>query len=183
MSSLRSHIAHHAALRSTEDPLYHLISLGLANWEGRNLVADSVVDGLHLAATLAERLLTLHKGMVLKISTLAHQAQTLASSLDLLTTFHSERLGHLESRCFEMDWEMGEMRVRMMELEMAWEQQDLPSSLGYISLEEVVEESEVLVEGRVEEEELGMDEEGLWSPNSSDHAILALIPDASAFPA
>ncbi|KAF9643408.1 hypothetical protein BDM02DRAFT_3191682 [Thelephora ganbajun] len=104
------------------DPIHHLISLGLANWEGCNLTADSAIDGLHLATTLAEWLLTLHEGVVLNISTLTHQAHTLASSLDLLTTFHSERLGRLESCCFEMDREMGEMWVQMMELELAWEQ-------------------------------------------------------------
>ncbi|KAF9643234.1 hypothetical protein BDM02DRAFT_3132565 [Thelephora ganbajun] len=121
-------------------------------------------------------------GMVLEVSTLARQAQTLASSLDLLTTFHSERLGCLESRCFEMDQEMREMRVWMMELELAWEQRDQPSSSGYVSLEDAAGEGDIMVEEGVEEEELRVDEEGMWSPNSSDCAVLALIPDASAFP-
>ncbi|KAF9642579.1 hypothetical protein BDM02DRAFT_3193002 [Thelephora ganbajun] len=164
------------------DPIHHLISLGLADWEGRNLVADSAVDGLRLATTLAKRLLTLHEGVVLDVSTLARQAQTLASSLDLLTTFHSKRLGCLESRCFEMDREMGEMRVRMMELELAWEQRDQLLSSGYISLEDAVREDGVVVEEGVEEEEMEIGEEDLWSPNSSDCAVLALVLDASALP-
>ncbi|KAF9644360.1 hypothetical protein BDM02DRAFT_3190689 [Thelephora ganbajun] len=131
---------------------------------------------------MAKRLLTLHEGMVLEASTLAHQAQTLASSLDLLTTFHSERLGCLESRCFEMDQEMWEMWVRMMELELAWERRDQPLSSGYVSLEDAVGEGEVVVEERTEEEEVEMNEEGLWSLNSSDRAVLALVPDNLAFP-
>ncbi|KAF9643820.1 hypothetical protein BDM02DRAFT_3191154 [Thelephora ganbajun] len=175
MSSHRSHVARHASLGSTVDPLHGLISLGLVDWDGRNQLADSAIDGMRLAATLAERLLTLHEGLALEVSTLARQAQTLASSLDLLTAFHSERSGRLESRCFEMDREMGEMRVRMMELELAWERRDQPQSSGYVSLEESVGEG-------VGEEEMEVGGEGLWSPNSSDHAVLALIPDASAFP-
>ncbi|KAF9642803.1 hypothetical protein BDM02DRAFT_3192660, partial [Thelephora ganbajun] len=243
MSSHRSHVACHAALGSTVDPLHGLISLGLVDWDGRNQAADSAVDGLHLATTLAERLLTLHEGVVLEISslarqgqalassldllivahnerlgrlesrcfeqerelgelrvrmlelelaweqwefqassgyasvvsTLARQAQTLASSLDLLTSFHSKRLGRLKSHCFEMDREMGELRVQMMELELAWEQRNEPSSSGYISLEDGV-----VVEEGVVGEEMEMGEEGLWSPTSSDRAILALVPDAPA---
>ncbi|KAF9642756.1 hypothetical protein BDM02DRAFT_3192726 [Thelephora ganbajun] len=97
MSSLRSHVARRFTLRSTVDPIHTLISLGLTDWDGRNSAADSAIDGICLAATLAECLLTLHEGMVLEVSTLARQAQTLASSLDLLTTFHSERLGRLKS--------------------------------------------------------------------------------------
>ncbi|KAF9642217.1 hypothetical protein BDM02DRAFT_3193673 [Thelephora ganbajun] len=112
------------------DLLHGLISLGLINWDGCNQAADSAIDGMRLAATLAERLLTLHKEVVLEVSTLARQAQMLASSLDLLTTFHSERLGRLKSCCFEMDHEMGEMWVRMMELELTWERRDQQSSSG-----------------------------------------------------
>ncbi|KAF9643772.1 hypothetical protein BDM02DRAFT_3132194 [Thelephora ganbajun] len=47
---------------------------------------------------------------------------------------------------------------------------------GNMMVEEGVEE------GRMEEEEFREDEERLWSPNSSDCVVLALIPDASAFP-
>ncbi|KAF9641885.1 hypothetical protein BDM02DRAFT_3194345 [Thelephora ganbajun] len=155
MSSLHSHVTHHAVLGSTRDPLHALISLGLANWDGHNLASNSAVD------------------VVLEVSTLAHQAQMLVSSLDLLTTFHPKCLGHLESCCFEMDWEMGEMQVQMMELEMAWEQQEIQASSGYISLMDEVGE---------EEGELEMDEEGLWSPTSSNHTVLTLVPDGSAFP-
>ncbi|KAF9642268.1 hypothetical protein BDM02DRAFT_3133202 [Thelephora ganbajun] len=57
-----------------------------------------------------------------------------------------------------------------------------PASSGYVSAageEVVVEEG---VGERVAEEEIEMDEEGLWSPSSSDRAVLALIPDSSAFP-
>ncbi|KAF9643775.1 hypothetical protein BDM02DRAFT_3191238 [Thelephora ganbajun] len=183
MSSHRSHVARCVALGSTVDPLHGLISLGLVDWDGRNQLADSAIDGMCLAAILAEQLLTLHEEVVLKVSTLARQAQTLASSLDLLTTFHSERLGRLESRCFEMDREMGEMRVQMMELELAWERRDVPSSSSYVSVEDAGEEGDVMVGERMEEEkEVETYEDGLWSPNSSDCAILALVPDAPAFP-
>ncbi|KAF9643567.1 hypothetical protein BDM02DRAFT_3132346 [Thelephora ganbajun] len=100
----------------------------------------------------------------------------LASSLDLLVTAHNDRLGHLESRCFEQERELGELRVRMLELELAWEQRALQASLEYASAagEGVVMGEEEVVEGGIEEEEAEMDEEGLWSPNSSDRAVLAL---------
>ncbi|KAF9648384.1 hypothetical protein BDM02DRAFT_3129084 [Thelephora ganbajun] len=169
MSSHRSHVARRAALGSTVDPLHGLISLGLINWDGRNQLADSAVNGMHLATVLAKWLLTLHEEVVLEVSTLARQ--------------------------------MGEMRVWMMELELAWERMEFQTlSLGYISAggeevglveegieEEVVEEEVGLDEGVEEgleegEEEVEMGEEGLWSPNSSDRAILALVPDSSVFP-
>ncbi|KAF9642548.1 hypothetical protein BDM02DRAFT_3133013 [Thelephora ganbajun] len=81
----------------------------------------------------------------------------LASSLDLVTVAHNERLGRLESRCFEQERELGELRVRMLELELAWEQRELPASSGYISAageEVVVEEG---VGERVAEEEIEME--------------------------
>ncbi|KAF9642305.1 hypothetical protein BDM02DRAFT_3133175 [Thelephora ganbajun] len=168
-----------AALGSTVDPLHGLISLGLVDWDGRNQLADSAIDGMRLAATLAERLLTLHEGLALEVSTLARQAQMLASSLDLVTTAHNERLGRLESRCFEQERELGEMRVRMLELELAWERMEFrASSSSYVSADG---EGEASMEGGVEEE-VDMGEEGLWSPNSSDRAVLALVPNSSTFP-
>ncbi|KAF9642060.1 hypothetical protein BDM02DRAFT_3193997 [Thelephora ganbajun] len=160
-----------------------LISLGLTDWDGRNLLSNTSIDGVRLAAALAECLLTLHEGVVLDVSTLARQAQQLTSSLDLLTTFHSERLGCLEGQCFELDWELGELQVHMMELELAWEWWDAQVSLGYVSVEDVVGEGEVIVEEEnTGEENFGMDEEQLWSPSSSNRTVLALIPDTSAFP-
>ncbi|KAF9643037.1 hypothetical protein BDM02DRAFT_3132696 [Thelephora ganbajun] len=108
----------------------------------------------------------------------------LASSLDLVTVAHNKRLGRLESCCFEQERELGEMRVRMLELELAWERMEFQAlSLGYVSAGggEVALVGEGIEEERVEEE-VGMDEEGLWSLNSSDHAVLALVPDSSAFP-
>ncbi|KAF9642123.1 hypothetical protein BDM02DRAFT_3133310 [Thelephora ganbajun] len=184
MSSHRSHVARRASLGSTVDPLHGLISLGLVDWDGRNQMADSAIDGTRLAAALAERLLTLHEGVALEVSTLARQAQMLASSLDLVTTTHNERLGRLESRCFDQERELGEMRVRMLELELAWERMEFRmSSSGYVSApgEEVALMEEGEEEERVEEE-VDMGEEGLWSPNSSDRAVLALVPDSSVFP-
>ncbi|KAF9642312.1 hypothetical protein BDM02DRAFT_3193505 [Thelephora ganbajun] len=177
MSLHRSHIARHAALGSTVDPLHGLISLGLVDWDGCNQVADSAIDGIRLAATLAEWLLTLHEGVAL-------EAQMLASSLDLVTVAHNERLGRLESHCFEQEQELGEMRVRMLELELAWERQEFQVSSGYASAvgEEAALVEEGMEEGRVEEEELMEGEDGLWSPNSSDRAVLALMPDSFVFP-
>ncbi|KAF9641964.1 hypothetical protein BDM02DRAFT_3194170 [Thelephora ganbajun] len=170
MSSLRSHVACRAALGSTCDPLMSLISLGLADWDGRNLLSEASINGVYLAAALAECLLTLHEGVVLEVSTLARQVHQLASSLDLLTTFHSERLGCLEGWCFELDQELGEL-------------QDAQVSSGYISVEDAVGEGEAIVEeGNTGEENFGMDEERLWSPSSSDCAVLTLVPDTSAFP-
>ncbi|KAF9642751.1 hypothetical protein BDM02DRAFT_3192736 [Thelephora ganbajun] len=149
----------------------------------RNLLSNASIDGVRLAVALAERLLTLHEGVVLEVSTLACQAQQLASSLDLLTTFHSKRLGHLEGWCFELDWELGELQVHMMELELAWERWDALVSSGYVSLEDVSGENEVVVEEEhIGEESFEMDEEQLWSPSSSDRAVLALVPDTPAFP-
>ncbi|KAF9643085.1 hypothetical protein BDM02DRAFT_3192234 [Thelephora ganbajun] len=62
----------------------------------------------------------------------------------------------------------------MEELELAWEQQGLQASLGYTSaVEEGVDKGVVeMQEGYVEE-----DEERLWFSNSSNRAVLALIPD------
>ncbi|KAF9650359.1 hypothetical protein BDM02DRAFT_3185398 [Thelephora ganbajun] len=183
MSSLQSHVACHAALGSTRDPLMSLISLGLADWDGRNLLSNASIDSVCLAAALAERLLTLHEGVSLEVSTLARQAQQLMSSLDLLTTFHSKRLGHLEGWCFELDQELGEMWVHMMELELAWERCDVQISLGYVSVEDGIEDGDVIVEeGGGGGDTIKLDEEHLWSPSSSDCAILALIPEASVFP-
>ncbi|KAF9642238.1 hypothetical protein BDM02DRAFT_3193622 [Thelephora ganbajun] len=71
------------------------------------------------------------------------------------------------------------------ELELAWEQMEFRASSGYASAvgEEVASREGGVEEERVEEEEeVEMGEEGLWSPNSSDRAILALVPDAPAFP-
>ncbi|KAF9641841.1 hypothetical protein BDM02DRAFT_3194453 [Thelephora ganbajun] len=64
-------------------------------------------------------------------------------------------------------------------LKLAWEWMGFQASSGYASA--VGEGAEEGVEERVEEEEVDMGEEGLWSPNSSDRAVLALIPDAPVF--
>ncbi|KAF9642523.1 hypothetical protein BDM02DRAFT_3133032 [Thelephora ganbajun] len=104
----------------------------------------------------------------------------------LASPFHKRRFLKVASRKEggSLYWweEMGEMRVRMMELELAWEQRDLPQSSGYVSLEEAVGEGEAVVGEEVEEEGMEIGEEGLWSPNSSDRAVLALVPDAPVFP-
>ncbi|KAF9642418.1 hypothetical protein BDM02DRAFT_3193309 [Thelephora ganbajun] len=136
MSSHRSHVVRRATLGSVVDPLHGLISLGLVDWDGRNQLADSAIDGMRLAASLAERLLTLHEGLALEVSTLARQAQTLASSLDLLVAAHTERLGRLEGRCFDQEQELGEMRVRMLELELAWERMAFQASSSGRSIAE-----------------------------------------------
>ncbi|KAF9642171.1 hypothetical protein BDM02DRAFT_3193762 [Thelephora ganbajun] len=68
-----------------------------------------------------------------------------------------------------------------LELELAWEQREFQASSRYVSMEGAAGEGDVGVEEGVGEEEL-MDEEGLWSPNSSDRAVLALVPDTAAFP-
>ncbi|KAF9645702.1 hypothetical protein BDM02DRAFT_3189490 [Thelephora ganbajun] len=76
------------------------------------------------------------------------------------------------------------MRVWMLELELAWERMEFQaSSSGYVSAggEEAALAEEGMEEERIEEED-DMGEEGLWSPNSSDRAVLALVPDAPAFP-
>ncbi|KAF9643519.1 hypothetical protein BDM02DRAFT_3191505 [Thelephora ganbajun] len=156
MSSHRSHVACRAALGSTVDPLHGLISLGLVDWDGHNQLADSAIDGMRLAATLSERLLTCHEGLALEVSTLARQAQTLASSLDLLVAAHNERLGRLEGRCFDQERELGELRVRMLELELAWEQREFQASSGYAS---AVGEGVVMGEEEVVEQQEGMEEE------------------------
>ncbi|KAF9651312.1 hypothetical protein BDM02DRAFT_3184575 [Thelephora ganbajun] len=82
-----------------------------------------------------------------------------------------------------LDQELGELQVRMMELELAWEQWDAQVSSGYVSVEDAAGEGKVIVEEEnAGEENFGMDEEQLWSPSSSDRAVLALVPDTSAFP-
>ncbi|KAF9642615.1 hypothetical protein BDM02DRAFT_3192935 [Thelephora ganbajun] len=183
MSSLHSHVGRCAALGSTCDPLMSLISLGLTDWDGRNLLSNTSIDGVRLAVALAKCLLTLHEGVVLEVSTLACQVQQLVSSLDLLITFHSERLGRLEGRCFELDWELGELQVHMMELELAWEWWDAQVSLEYVSVEDGIEDGDVVVEeGGGGGDIIELDEERLWSPSSSNCAVLALVPDTFIFP-
>ncbi|KAF9642877.1 hypothetical protein BDM02DRAFT_3132803 [Thelephora ganbajun] len=64
--------------------------------------------------------------------------------------------------CVREDHEMGDVRVQMMELKLAWEQREVASSSGYISAggEEAALVEEGMEEERVEEEE-DMGEEGL----------------------
>ncbi|KAF9642225.1 hypothetical protein BDM02DRAFT_3133233 [Thelephora ganbajun] len=102
----------------------------------------------------------------------------------LASPFHKRRFLRVASRKSSLREEGGswywweERGVRMLELELAWERRDQPRSSGYVSAAE-----EGVVGEEVEEEEVDMGEgEGLWSPNSSDRAVLALIPGSPSFP-
>ncbi|KAF9642102.1 hypothetical protein BDM02DRAFT_3193915 [Thelephora ganbajun] len=106
IASFRSNIICHAKLHILCDPIVDLLEMGLTDWGGADILADSSVNAICLATVVGECLLSLHEQHGSRICQLENQFHLLVHSVDVLVNWHHEdvmalqhQVSELEDRC------------------------------------------------------------------------------------